>query len=124
MSPHFINVDFEFRSVFDLAGLAHELKDKIEVLVCEKINDEYHLNFECCSFESNGSPGDIIFTFFCLIAGLTDEGRKVIAGCSQRVIDLGYSSGSEGWCYSAIPSEVLKKMLDGGFELKISIYGG
>lgn len=124
MKPHFINVDFELTSQHELSSLFYELKDKVDILTNEKIDNEYHLCFELRTLEESiDGPEKLITSFVDLIDSLSDQSKKAISNCSKRVIDLGFNSGNEGWLYSSIPSQALKIISDSGFQLNISIYG-
>lgn len=124
MKPHLINVDFEFTSQHDLSDLVCELKDKVDILTSEIIDNEYHLRFELRTLkEPIDGSAEIINSFLNLIDELPDQSKRTIYNCNKKVIDLGFNSGHEGWLYSSISSQVLKKISDTGFQLNISIYG-
>jgi hypothetical protein len=106
-----------------LSPLIIEFKGKIEILLNEKIDNRYHLNFEYSILESEGEPSKIIGMFFEAIENLSPDGKEVFDGCEKKVIDIGYNSGAEGWQYSVLPNVVIKKIADEGFQLNISIYG-
>ena len=123
MKPHFINVDFELSSLKGLSSLIAELDERIEVLFNEKIENNHHLNFEYSISNSDVEPHKIISIFFDDLEVLSNGSKKIIEECDKKVIDIGYNSGTEGWQYNMLPSVVLKKISDNGFQLNISIYG-
>lgn len=123
MKPHFINVDFELSSLKDFSSLINELAKKIEVLFNEKIENNHHLNFEYSISGPDAEPHKIISMFFDDLEVLSNSSKKIIEECDKKVIDIGYNSGTEGWQYNMLPSVVLKKISDNGFQLNISIYG-
>lgn len=123
MKPHFINVDFELSSLKDFSSLINELAEKIEVLFNERVENHHHLNFEYSISDSDAEPHKIINIFFDDLERLSNDSKKIIEECNKKVIDIGYNSGTEGWQYNMLPSIVLKKISDNGFQLNISIYG-
>lgn len=124
--PTYINTDLELSSKEDLSSIAKELGNNIYVLLNEKINDEYQLNFECSlKSDKDDEPYYLhaLTQFLDLMDSLSDESKEKLATCHRRVLDIGYDSGSTGFLYTNIPNKLLARIVQSGFDLNVSIYG-
>ena len=124
--PTYINTDLELSSKEDLSSIASELGNRIYVLVNEKVNNEYRLNFEC-SLEGykDGEPLHLqtLAELLNIIDSLSKESKNKLAICHRRVLDIGYDSAPKGFLYTNIPNAILARIVNLGFDLNVSIYG-
>ena len=116
----FINVDLELHSEEALLTIVEELKGKIIILTNDYIGSEYNLVFECSV--NNNDPVPVIEKFINLLNSLSKKSKILLNKCSRKIFDIGYDSGEEGFISNCIPCSLLSKIVDLGFEMKITVY--
>ncbi|WP_444924459.1 hypothetical protein ACJJH9_04510 [Microbulbifer sp. DLAB2-AF] len=116
----FINVDLELFSVEDLSSIGRELKEKIYPLTDQFVDGEYNLAFECSMNSDN--PADVLEVFIQLLDSLSSESKALVSRCSRRIFDIGYDSGDEGHVTNLLSQDLLRNVVELGFDIKFTLY--
>lgn len=108
-SPHFLNIDLDIRVHADPQALIDHWQKELTVLVDESKSDLKLLRFECV--ESYENAAECIQAFCTLVEQLPPDLMQFWQECLERVLDIGYESGStKPVLIDALSAEVLIKL--------------
>lgn len=120
-SPHFLNVDLDIRVHADPQALIDHWQDDLIVLVDESKSELKLLRFECVEQYSNAVQ--CIEAFCTLVEQIPPDLVQFWQECPERILDIGYESGSEHPALSDDFSVSLLQKVSAHFtQLKITIY--
>jgi len=121
LSPHFLNVDLDIRVQADPQALIDHWQEELTVLVNEANSDLRLLRFEWA--KQYGKASECIEAFCHLVEQLPADLLLFWQGFPERVLDIGYESGTE---YPALTDEfsfnLLHRVSAHFTQLKITIY--
>jgi hypothetical protein len=96
MPVHFLNADLDILSDTSLDALIDEIGDRALLLhggpFCDAM--PFVARYEMPDEDGSQSPETLILGFCRLISSLSPRGQSVWAAARERVIDLGYETGS------------------------------
>ncbi len=95
MKIQYITTDIEFESQQDLNAIVHELGDKLVTQSNQWANDRYFVSLSGTGSEIYEEPEQTISEFCNLIEGLSKESTELWKGCTKRIADIAFESGSE-----------------------------
>lgn len=95
MIPRYLTVDLILRSRENLSPIADFLGDRVFLLWNETLHDIKSLGIETTLDFSKG-PEDDLVEILRLLKTLTPELIDLFDRCSERIVDIGFESGSSG----------------------------
>lgn len=121
MHVRYLNTDLEIESKNDLSKIVQEFGEDVVVLYCGEMRGYRHASFE---IPGNTAGADETLNQFCtLVEGLSKEAREIWEGCSSRVIDVGYESGTSPQNFrSEIRASTIQRVAAIGASIAITIY--
>lgn len=120
-SPHFLNVDLDIRVHADPQALIDHWQKELIVLVDESKSDLKLLRFECV--EQYPNAAECIEAFCTLVEQLPTDLMQFWQKCPERVLDIGYESGTERpVTLESFSSELLKRVHTHFTALNLAIY--
>lgn len=119
-TPHFLNVDLDIHAHADLQPLIAHWKQLIPLVIPEDTGDNF-VRFELG--EAFPTASETILHFCGAVENLPPDLLEFWYQCPQRILDIGYESGSTGpILQEALPSELLLKIAQYFTSLDISLY--
>jgi hypothetical protein len=121
MKIAYVTADLEFDSAAELSALVAELRDDVIVHLDERIDGVYRVALGLA--QTDTSPEEAA-TFYCaLVEKLSGPARTLWNGCSRRVLDIAFASGTEPECETYRLSEALLRRLAAlGMSVAVTIY--
>lgn len=117
----YITTDLEFDSPQNLARIVDELGDNICPHLNEWIDDVYRVAlggaFSC------GCPEHTVARFCTLLEALSDPSKALWEGCSRRVLDIAFESGTTPTSLTyELSAGLIKRVTNLGLSLAVTLY--
>lgn len=95
MKIQYITTDFEFESTENLDTIVQELGDKVVPQLNQWVKEKYCVSISGTGSEIFEEPEQTISEFCDFIEGLSVESFALWKGCTKRIADIAFESGSE-----------------------------
>ena len=92
MKIRYITTDLEFESASDLAQIVDELGNAVLIHHSDWIGDVYRVALGLT--DSDTTPDNAV-RFIALWLRTSDSGKALWSGCTRRVVDIAFESGTE-----------------------------
>ena len=119
---HYLNTDLDIESVRDLSRVIEEFGEDVIVLHHGESRGYDHASFEIAS--GADLAADEVINYFCsLVECLPKEVRDIWDGCSSRIFDVGYESGTTPHSFrSEIRASTIQRVASIGASIVITVY--
>lgn len=123
MEARYLNTDLEIESKQDLSPIVEEFGEDVSVLHQWEFREHQHASFEIAGSSLISNADDVISFFCSLVDNLPPSAREIWDGCSSRIFDIGYQSGTEPHSFrSEIRASTIQRAADIGASIVITIY--
>lgn len=117
----FLNVDLDLQSSQPLTTLIQEWGEQVIVLRDDSEDGTYY--FSCELTICSSDPESLLWEFVALIKSLSPAAQTEWQQCHQRVLDCGYSSGTEpSFLQTHFSADLLQAILTAGAGLALTFY--
>lgn len=117
----YVTTDLEFDSGSNLSQIVHELGPDVIVHLNDWVGDVYRVALGIADSETSA---DDAVSFYCsLVEKLSDASKSLWNGCTRRVLDIAFESGTEPECQTYQLSETLVRRVAAlGMSIAVTIY--
>ena len=123
MKIHYITTDLEFESTENLNPIVQELGDAIVTQLNQWVDGKYRVSLSGTGSEINFEPEQTIGEFCGAVEKLSEGSRALWHGCTKRVADIAFESGSEpNHLTYHLPANLISRLEKLKIELAITIY--
>ncbi|MGK7950139.1 MAG: hypothetical protein AB4368_15500 [Xenococcaceae cyanobacterium] len=121
MNIQYLNTDLDIKSKEDIAPIIKAFGNKVYVLHQESKESYYFASLE---INDNVVDANLTAEYFCnLVARLPDDIRAIWDNCDDRILDIGYESGTLPRYYrSELKPTTVQKIAEVGMSIVITIY--
>jgi hypothetical protein len=117
----YVATDLEIESASDLSALVKELGGAVCVHQDQWHGDVYRVAVGLAG--TNHTPANDVEAYCSLLSRLSPEAKAMWDGCSQRVFDVAFESGSEPTSSSyRLPAVLVGRVAEVGAGLTVTIY--
>ena len=121
MPTHFLNVDLDIRSVYDLQPLVSALGKKVCVLHVGRIKKTYEAHLELARM--GRTPDATIRALCSLIEGLPAAHRELWDSATRRQFNIGVQAGGEPHATElGLAAGMLKRVCGLDAEIALTVY--
>jgi hypothetical protein len=121
MKIRYITTDLEFESASDLSQIVDELSNAVLIHHSDWIGDVYRVALGLA--DSDTTPDDAVSFYCSLVEKLSDSGKALWSGCTRRVVDIAFESGTEPESHTyQIPESLVRRVSVLGMSIAITIY--
>lgn len=122
METRYLNVDCILRSDHSLSDIKTVLEKDVFMLWDKSSENDSHIGFETNLDDSKGPEEDIV-ELLRLFDSMPAELSETLSNCREKVFDIGFESGNtDDPVDVAISSDVIQKISNLGFSIKIRVY--
>jgi hypothetical protein len=121
MNISYVATDLEFESTSDLSLIVEELGDDVSVNLNEWVGNVYRVALGVGHCDTRA---DEAVAFCCsLLEKLSDSAKVPWDGCTRRVLDIAFESGTEPKCETyEFSKELVRRVSDLGLSIAVTIY--
>ncbi len=121
MKISYVATDLEIESASDLSILVEELRDHVCVHQDRWRGDVHRVAVGLAG--TSDTPAEDVASYCSLLSKLPPEAKAKWDGCSHRVFDIAFESGSEPTSSSyRVPATLVRQVAELGAGLTVTIY--
>jgi hypothetical protein len=121
MAISYVTTDLEFDSGSDLSPLVEELGQDVIVHLNDWVDQVYRVALGIA--DTDTSADDAVSFYCCLVEKLSDASKSLWNGCTRRVLDIAFESGTEPECQTyELPETLLRRVAALGMSIAVTIY--
>jgi hypothetical protein len=118
----YVTTDLEFDSGSDLSPIVEELGQDVIVHLNDWVDDDVYR--VALGIADTDTSADDAVSFYCsLVEKLSDASKSLRNGCTRRVLDIAFESGTEPECHTYQLTETLVRRVAAlGMSIAVTIY--
>ena len=121
MPISYVTTDLQFDSTSNLSVIVAELGDQVIVHLNDWVGDVYRVAVGIGNCDS--SPDDAVSLYCSLLEKLSDTSRALWNGCTRRVLDIAFESGTDPECATYhLPDTLVRRVSALGISIAVTIY--
>jgi hypothetical protein len=121
MAISYVTTDLEFDSGSNLSQIVHELGPDVIIHLNDWVGDVYRI---ALGIADTDTSADDAVSFYCsLVEKLSDASKSLWNGCTRRVLDIAFESGTEPECQTyQLPETLVRRVSALGMSIAVTIY--